>query len=121
MHDDADDLLAQFRADPAKIAGPGGTKFKVRKPTERFVKVPLWWAEAAAKAIRYPGLLVLVELLHIHWKTQSTTVSLPNGRLKSLGVSREVKRRVLRDLERAGLIRVERRPNRNPLVTLIAF
>jgi hypothetical protein len=36
-------------------------------------------------------------------------------------VSREVKRRVLRDLERAKLISVERPLRKTPVVTLIGF
>ena len=41
------------------------------------------------------------------------------GRLDKLGVSRKVKHRVLRNLERAKLISVERPPNKNPIVTLV--
>ena len=36
------------------------------------------------------------------------TFPLPNGRLAKLGVSREIKRRALRELERARLITIER-------------
>jgi DNA-binding FadR family transcriptional regulator len=46
------------------------------------------------------------------------TFPLPNGRLCENGVSRKVKRRVLRDLEAAGLITVERRLGKTPLITL---
>ena len=65
-----------------------------RQKEPPFVKVPLWWAEAAAKATRMPGMLVLVELLHRSWKAKSLTFPLPNGRLAKHGVSREIKRRV---------------------------
>src|SRR5262249_31315332 len=78
------------------------------KQTEPFVKVPLWWIEIAAKAARSPATLVLVELLYARWKANSSTFPLPNVRLKKLGVSREIKRRMLRDLERGGLIAVDR-------------
>src|SRR5262245_60549001 len=102
MRDDAADER-EFLEAQGRTRKPAPTK---RKPAEPFVRLPLWWAEAAAKATRDPGLLVLVELLHIHWKTRSTTFPLPNGRLQKLGVTRDVKRRVLYDLERAGLIAV---------------
>ena len=62
--------------------------------------------------------LVWVELLRLRWKTQRTTFPLPSNRLKKLGVSRDVKRRVLYDLERAGLISIERRSRKTPIVTL---
>ena len=60
-----------------------------------------------------------VELLRRQFETHSMTFSLPNGRLLRAGVSREIKRRVLRNLERAGLISVERPPKKNPVVTLV--
>jgi hypothetical protein len=90
-----------------------------RKKIEPFVKVPLWWIAAAARHARSPATLVMVELLRASWKAKSLTFSLPNGRLETLGVSRDVKRRVLIDLERGGLIAVERRSNKNPIVTLL--
>jgi hypothetical protein len=92
---------------------------KRRKKVEAFVKVPLWWIAAAAKATRSPRTLVLVELLRASWKARSSTFPLANVRLAKLGVSRETKREVLRDLEQAGLIAVERPPRKTPIVTLI--
>jgi hypothetical protein len=91
------------------------------KKKDAFVKVPLWWAAEAAKATHSPAALVCIYLLHASWKEKSLTVSLPNGWLKQHGVSREVKRRVLRDLEAAGLIAVERTDRKSPLVTLVAL
>jgi hypothetical protein len=91
---------------------------KKRKKVEPFVKVPLWWATEAAKAARSPATIVLVELLHRAWKAKGLTFPLPNGRLGKTGASRKVKRRVLRDLEVAGLITVERHSGKNPKVTL---
>ena len=63
--------------------------------------------------------VLLVELLRLRWKTQSMTFPLPNGRLTKLGVSRKVKWRALHDLEREGLISVERRRRKTPIVTMI--
>jgi hypothetical protein len=95
------------------------TRSKTKPKTEPFVKMPLWWAEAAAKATRSPATLVLVELLWAHWKAKSLTFPLPNVRLRKQGTSRKVKRRVLRDLERVGLITVERPECKSPIVTLV--
>jgi hypothetical protein len=92
-----------------------------RKKVEPFVKVPLWWIAAAAKAARSPRTLVLVELLRASWKARSPTFPLANVRLAKLGVSRETKREVLRDLEGAGLIMVERPGRKSPVVTLISL
>jgi hypothetical protein len=90
-----------------------------RKRAEPFVKVSMWWAAAASEATKSPATLVLVELLRASWKARSQTFLFPNGRLSKSGVSREVKRRVLRDLERAGLIAIERRQRKSPIVTLL--
>ena len=94
---------------------------KRKKKVEPFVQVPLWWIEAAAKDIRSPATLVLIELLRARWKTKSSTFSLPNGRLKALGVNRELKRRVLHDLERRPVILVERSRGKAPRITLIGL
>ncbi|OLB72186.1 MAG: hypothetical protein AUI16_21215 [Alphaproteobacteria bacterium 13_2_20CM_2_64_7] len=91
---------------------------KHKGTTEPFVKLPLWWVEAVARATNSAAALVWVELLRLRWKTQRTTFPLPSNRLKKLGVSRDVKRRVLYDLERAGLISIERRSRKTPIVTL---
>ena len=48
--------------------------------------------------------MVWVWLVHSAWKKQRQTVTVPNGELAKLGVSREVKRRALQQLEAAGLI-----------------
>jgi hypothetical protein len=63
-----------------------------RRATEPFVKVPLGWAAAAAKAIQSPDTLVLVELLYASWRARSLTFPLSNSRLKQLGVSRKINR-----------------------------
>jgi hypothetical protein len=86
-----------------------------------FVRVPLWWAESAAKATKSPSALVWVHLLYVAWKRKSMTFPLANRRLEKIGVSREVKRRVLRDLETAGLVTVERQHGRSPKVTIVVL
>jgi hypothetical protein len=90
-----------------------------RKKTEPFVKVPLWWIAEAMRLTRTPAALVCIHLLYASWKARSLTFPFPNGRLKKVGVSREIKRRVLHDLEAGGLIKVERRSRKTPIVTLV--
>jgi len=94
---------------------------KRKKKVEPFVQVPLWWIETAAKDIRSPATPVLIELLRARWKAQSSTFPLPNGRLKALGVNRELKRRVLHNLERRPVILVERSRGKAPRITLIGL
>jgi hypothetical protein len=92
-----------------------------RKKTEPFVKVPLWWAAAAAKATHTPSFLICIELLYASWKAKSQTFPLPNGRLMKVGISRETKRRVLHNLARAGLIHLEQPSRKTLIITLVGF
>src|SRR5262245_51489595 len=96
---------------------PGGKRKHQR--VEPFVKVPLQWATKAAKATNTKRALVWIWLLHRRWKTRSSTFPLSNNGLQEKGVSRFVKRQVLRELEIAGLIVVERLPGRAPTITLV--
>jgi ribosomal protein S25 len=91
------------------------------KQKDAFVKVPMWWIAEASKATRSPAALVCVHLLHASWKARKATFPLSNSYLERHGVSRSVKRRVLRNLEAAGLITVERRNGRSPRVTLVVI
>jgi hypothetical protein len=88
---------------------------------DAFVKVPLWLAAAAAKATGDPAILVLAHMLHASWKAHSLTFRLSNSYLARNGVSRKSKSRVLRELEAAGLIRMEQKNGRSPLVTLVVI
>jgi hypothetical protein len=96
-------------------------KKKQEETTEPWVKVPLWWIESAARHAKSPATLVLIELLYAAWKAKGSTFPLPNTRLRMLGVSRDVKRRVLRNLEQGGAILVNRPPRKTPIITLIGF
>jgi hypothetical protein len=89
------------------------------KEVKPFVKLPIEWAFAFGQATRSPELIICAELLLRYWKTKSRTFSLPNDKLKGLGVSREAKRRVLHELERGGLIMVERPNRKTPIIALL--
>jgi hypothetical protein len=86
---------------------------------DAFAIIPLWWAERAAKAGRNINLMVCVDLVYRAWRARGKAgekrFALPNSR----GVHRATKIRTLRALERAGLIRVEWRERKSPMVTLI--
>lgn len=89
------------------------------KAADRFVKVPLWWAEQAARATGTPKAFVWIWLLHLAWKAKSNTFPLPNGQLRDHGVHRNTKDRALRELEAAGLIQVVRKTRKTPVVSLL--
>ena len=91
---------------------------KIQKRREHFVKVPWTWVErlngAAGQTYR-----VAWYLLYLHWKGRGEPTKLANGMLRIDGVSRQAKWKALNDLEHRGLIAVERRQRRSPLIRVL--
>jgi hypothetical protein len=93
---------------------------RIKKRRERFAKVDLRWiapldkcASATANTYR-----VAIHLLDACFQARGKPVTVPNGWLKELGVSRFAKYRALVLLERLGMITVEKRPRKSPIVTV---
>ena len=86
-----------------------------RRAPETFAQVPLEWAAKAAKATNTRKALVWIELLYAVWLAKSETVTLSTVRLD---VSHQTKCRALRELEAVGLVKVEWRARKAPLVRL---
>ena len=89
-------------------------------PNEQFLRgpIPLHWLTVACSL---PGKSLQVSLA-IWFKaslTKNGTVLLGNSLLARFGVQPDAKRRALKALEKAGLIKVVRRDNKNPQVTLL--
>ena len=74
---------------------------------------------AAAGRTRNIQLAVLIELAHLRFKTHKNTVELGNKALATVGIKRWAKLDALTMLEDAGLIHVEQRDGKSPLVTLL--
>lgn len=91
---------------------------KLQKRQQHFVKVPWTWIERlqGVKTVRTYRLALV--LLYLHWKGRGGSIKLANGMLRLDGISRNSKWRALADLERLGLIVVERRPSKSPIVRL---
>jgi hypothetical protein len=83
----------------------------------KFTKFPKLWrvrlAETRANGCAYRVALYLLD--RACWSRQ---VTLSTATMRKLGVSRNGKRGALRQLRRAGLIAVEERPRKSPLVTV---
>jgi hypothetical protein len=62
---------------------------------------------------------VFLHLMFLSWRSPDKPVRLANADLTEKGVDRYTKRRVLRELEVLGLIRVERRHKKSPMVTVL--
>lgn len=91
---------------------------KIRKRQQGFVMVPWAWVEKLKGATGQTYRVALC-LLHLNWKNKGEPVKLANGMLHIDGVGRHSKWRALNDLEGRGLIIVERRLRRSPLVRLV--
>jgi hypothetical protein len=90
---------------------------KHKKP--QFAKVPLHLAGLAAKATGGKSFLVWILILHRSLRQQNRTIALPNALLRQYGIDRRTKYRALKRLAAVGLIEVEWRTRKNPVVTLI--
>jgi hypothetical protein len=108
-----DDDYAKRRLAELHAAAPAR-----RKKTKLFAMIELEAVAKAFAAMNCPKATVWVWLMHQTRKTGKRTVPVPNGALAKLGVSRDVKRAALKQLETAGLIVVERPPKKTPVVTL---
>jgi hypothetical protein len=91
---------------------------KIQRRRRHFVRVPWDWVEALDGAAGQTYRVAL-HLLYLHWKDGGKPIKFANGMLQSDGVSRQSKWRALGDLERRGLISIERRRRLAPLVRLM--
>lgn len=85
-----------------------------------FIKgpLPLDWMQAAA---RMPGrtLQVALVLWYLAGLKKSDAVRLSSEHLDAVGVSRDAKYDALQRLSAAGLVTIDQRPGRAPVVTLV--
>jgi DNA-binding transcriptional ArsR family regulator len=100
----------------------GGTRKGQRASPIRgkFIAGPIdvsWVVQA--KRLGATALLVGLALWHLKKLRQADTFTVSNLMMQEWGVQPDAKSRALRALERAGLIRVERRGKRSPRVALI--
>jgi hypothetical protein len=98
-------------------------KHRRRKHPDLLVKVPVWWLEKVATldtTSTSKTLLVGIWLFYLSLKNnRRLTFSVSNAGAKEFGISPRAKRKALRQLEAARLILVDRRPRKNPIVTLV--
>ena len=117
----ADDLdLTKLAIGPHSFLSPRRRRSPSVRRHSRFLRGPIsmTWLETAAKL---PGraLHVALAIRHQSALERSSTVALSNKHCAALGVDRDAKRRGLAALQSDGLVIVERKPGRKPVVTLI--
>ena len=90
---------------------------KLAKRRTHFVRLPWVWVEALSGASGQTWQLA-THLLYLNWKGKGEPIKLENGMLEIDGISRWSKWRALPELERRGLVVIDRRRRRSPIVTL---
>jgi hypothetical protein len=113
---DGDFDIDKYRL-PKEAVPPLPQPKKVLKRRRDFIMVPFSWLERLEGAHGQTYRLALA-ILYLTWKAKGEPVKLANTLSGIQGVSRQAKRRGLADLERRGLVVVERRPRKSPLVRL---
>jgi hypothetical protein len=90
----------------------------IKRSNRPFIKFPLAWQERLAHARSPNTYRVALHLLQRHWQTNLVQLELANLALTKKGVDRKKKTIALRELQDAGLIVVEYRGRKSPLVRL---
>ena len=95
------------------------TVAKPRRQTREFVRVTREQFDRLTKAKCFGAERVFLHLLFLTWRSPNKPVVLANMELARKGIDRHAKRRALLELEALGLIRVEWRPKKSPIVTVL--
>jgi hypothetical protein len=123
MSEDLDPFndLAALRIDPADPK----LRFKSAAPAKKatgwkkhFIKVPWFWVERLSGAHHACTWKLAMHLLYEHWRNGRQAIVLSNSAVE--GVARRRKWEGLRELEQLGLVAIERRPRKSPLVSVLA-
>jgi DNA-binding transcriptional ArsR family regulator len=87
---------------------------------DRHIGCPVRWLKLVLPAVGGAKLAVALYLYRLRVVQHSRTVAVPNGWLRDeLGISRRTKYKALTDLERAGIIRIQRKGREAPTVTFL--
>jgi DNA-binding transcriptional ArsR family regulator len=113
----------QLQLNHGGAAGSQGSVHRGRRASPirgKFIAGPVdvsWVCQASRLGVK--ALLVGLSLWHLRGLRRSDTFIVSNLMVREWGIEPDAKSRALRTLEKAGLIAVERRGKRNPLVTLM--
>jgi hypothetical protein len=119
MHGTIDPTDKQLRL---MATGHCGPRLGAKTPPRRrqvHIRVPYSWEfrlrDAERKGVVYP---VALYILRRDWETDRAPIKITTVAMERLGVSRQSKWRALDELERLGLIQVQRQYGKNPVVTI---
>ena len=102
-----DELIAEHKVSVSK---------KEKKRRKGFTIIPGWWQERLTKAQNLSTYRVALHILRRHWEKGGGPFTLSNMALALENVSRWQKWRALDELERLGLVTVERCRRKAPLI-----
>jgi hypothetical protein len=108
---------AKFHLDNLRVTDEvwAVTPKKIKTRDEHFVRLPWTWIRRLKGATGQTW-MVASHILYEDWKQKKEPLKLANGMLKIDGVPPRTKCRALRDLQRRGLITVEWRQKKSPIV-----
>jgi hypothetical protein len=135
LHDDDEDArfdLNRLRPTPEDVEAHAAARRALKKSKGRgttaagrlighgpFVRYPVEAIHLIGAAKNAGTAKLFPLLLHLDWKADHRPFRLSNEALALLGISRGRKGPVLRELEQMGLIRVEHRTRKSPLITVL--
>jgi hypothetical protein len=92
-----------------------------RRPRQKlgFVMMALGWKNQLYKAHYACTLKVGIELHYLSYKSFHKPFVLTNVAAARIGIDRQAKYRALRELQALGLIAVEQRPRKSPMITVL--
>ena len=91
-----------------------------KRPTlAQFIVIPDDWVDLLDAIPGRHAHRLMLRLMRISWRQQSATVKVTNKIFLNCRMDRHTKSDTLRRLEQAGMISVEWRPRKSPLVTIL--
>jgi hypothetical protein len=95
------------------------TPRRIAKRATEWVKLDRIWVDRLKGHRGHPTMAVAFHLIHETWKCNGGSIKVPNGMLEIDGVTRKVKWRVLNEFEEVGLISIERRQRKSPIIKVL--
>jgi hypothetical protein len=122
-----DEHLAELKKVRGKTiitaAGAELEQERKRKRARQFIKVPMSWADCLFLVpARHAGgtYRIALAFLRRQWERQTSTFTLSNKVAAEIGLPPRTKWRALRELELLGLVKIDRRSRKSPVVTIVS-
>jgi hypothetical protein len=110
--------LSRLQIEAEQFQSQAKPRRKLKKWQRRYVQVPWSWVERLQSAKRISTYRLALLLLYEGWKNGGKPLALSNVLAAEAGLSRQTKWLGLVELEKLGLVRIERRQVRAPRLIL---